>query len=396
MPKRAPKRARDDDLKKNEEAPAAASSLMTALMRRGTVSVLEALEVELPEVLKTEVIGKHLPLDSTLNLAQVSKWCRDAVWSPEAVHDWKMSKRYNSEYWQERAIIYPLETAVRSGNLPAIKAMIEEGSQDVNAQSPYMWGTTEWYTPLHLAALYGQPKVMRLLVEAGADVDAYDSRGNTPLLLAAEQRRTDVVMELIRLGADVNKKKGPHFCTPLHAAVLRMDMGSVVALLTAGADVNAVVDGKYLMQTPDCHWWLCSSEEKEHLRNGCYTPLDILGFKCLTSDYSYLTETPTDTASKDPKVNPAKYDDYVRYFQTFRKASVSNVRGTGEHLTAFSALESKDTKHGADLRRDAPRPDVYDVGEGSSWFQSLTSMNLILTQAGAKAYKEIKQDDDTG
>ena len=87
MPKRAPKRARDDVLKKNEEAPAAASSLMTALMRRGTVSVLEALEVELPEVLKTEVVGKHLPLDDTLNLAQVSKWCRDAVWSPEAVHD---------------------------------------------------------------------------------------------------------------------------------------------------------------------------------------------------------------------------------------------------------------------------------------------------------------------
>ena len=52
MPKRAPKRARDDVVKKNEEAPAAANSLMTALMRRGSVSVLEALEVELPEVLK--------------------------------------------------------------------------------------------------------------------------------------------------------------------------------------------------------------------------------------------------------------------------------------------------------------------------------------------------------
>lgn len=385
MPKRAPKRARDDDLKKNEEAPAVASSLMTALMRRGTVSVLEALEVELPEVLKTEVIGKHLPLDSTLNLAQVSKWCRDAVWSPEAVHDWIMSKRHwqDKEVWQEHAIDYPLETAVRSGNLPAIKAMIEEGSQDVNAQSEYLYAyfmrkfRFGWHTPLHLAALYGQPKVMRLLVEAGANVDAYDSEGNTPLLLAAEQRRTDVVMELIRLGADVNKTKRPRFCTPLHAAVLHMDMGSVVALLTAGADVNAVVDGNYLMKTPDCQWWHSSSEEKEYLRNGCFTPLDILGFKCRRS-YEFLT-----------------YDDYVRYLQAFRKASVSNKRIYPEqNLTAFSALESENTKHGAELRRDAPRPNVYDVGD--YWFQSLVSMNLILTQAGAKPYEEIKQDDDTG
>jgi|TARA_B110000305_G_scaffold193396_1_gene216992 hypothetical protein len=92
MPKRAPKRARDDVVKKNEEAPAAANSLMTALMRRGSVSVLEALEVELPEVLKTEVIAKHLPLDDTLELAQVSKWCRDAVWSPETLRNFYAEK----------------------------------------------------------------------------------------------------------------------------------------------------------------------------------------------------------------------------------------------------------------------------------------------------------------
>ena len=129
MPKRAPKRARDDVVKKNEEAPAAANSLMTALMRRGSVSVLEALEVELPEVLKTEVIAKHLPLEDTLKLAQVSKWCRDAVWSPETVHNWHRTKRsYYSIRWQDHVRpINPLETAVRSGNLPAIKAMIEVG-----------------------------------------------------------------------------------------------------------------------------------------------------------------------------------------------------------------------------------------------------------------------------
>ena len=387
MPKRAPKRARDDVVKKNEEAPAAANSLMTALMRRGSVSVLEALEVELPEVLKTEVIAKHLPIDATLNLAQASKWCRDAVWSPEAVHKWHRTKRsMYSIRWQSRASVNPLETAVRSGNLPAIKAMIEDGGFDVNEQTEYMAHPMDypcsWHTPLHLAAVYGQPKVMRLLVEAGADVDAYDARGNTPLLIAAEQRRTDVVMELIKLGADVNRKKKPRFTTPLHAAVLRMDMGSVVALLTAGADVNAVVDGKYLEWTPDTNYYHSSHEEKVHLRCGCFTPLDILGFKCSTADGLEGT-------SENTEVDPARYDDHVRYLQAFHKASVCNER-LHPDMTAFTTLEPEKTKHGAELRKDAPRPNAYDVGERSDWFQSLTSMNLILTHAGAKRRDEIK------
>ena len=391
MPKRAPKRARDDVVKKNEEAPAAANSLMTALMRRGSVSVLEALEVELPEVLKMEVIKKHLPIDATLNLAQVSKWCRDAVWSPETVHKWHRTQRsYYSIRWQSRASVYPLETAVRSGNLPAIKAMIEDGGFDVNEQTEYMALAMDyscsWHTPLHLAAVYGQSKVMRLLVEAGADVDAYDARGNTPLLIAAEQRRTDVVMELIKLGADVNRKKRPRFATPLHAAVLRMDIGSVVALLTAGADVNAVVDGEYLVQTPDTNYYHSSHEEKVHLRCGCFTPLDILVFKCSTADGLEGT-------SENTEVDPARYDDHVRYLQAFHKASVCNER-LHPDMTAFTTLEPEKTKHGAELRKDAPRPNAYDVGERSDWFQSLTSMNLILTHAGAKHRHEIKQSAD--
>ena len=395
MPKRAPKRARDDVVKKNEEAPAAANSLMTALMRRGSVSVLEALEVELPEVLKTEVIAK-LPLDDTLELAQVSKWCRDAVWSPETLRIFYWNKPHSHRIgWQDHALNHPLETAVRSGNLPAIKALIEVGTYDVNEQTEYMnyvggshihtykW---KWHTPLHLAALYGQPKVMRLLVEAGADVDAYDARGNTPLLIAAEQRRTDVVMELIKLGADVNRKKKPRFATPLHAAVLRMDMGSVVALLTAGADVNAVVDGKYLEWTPDTNYYHSSHEEKVHLRCGCFTPLDILGFKCSTADGLEGT-------SENTEVDPARYDDHVRYLQAFHKASVCNER-LHPDMTAFTTLEPEKTKHGAELRKDAPTPNAYDVGERSDWFQSLTSMNLILTHAGAKHRHEIKQSAD--
>ena len=90
------------------------------------------------------------------------------------------------------------------------------------------------------------------------------------------------------------------------------------------------------------------------------------------------------------EVDPARYDDYVRYLQAFHKASVSNERLHCD-MTAFTTLEPEKTKHGAELRKDAPRPNAYDVGERSDWFQSLTSMNLILTHAGAKRRHEIKQ-----
>ena len=42
-------------------------------MRRGTVSILEAVAEELPDVFTAEILPK-LDLKATLNLAQVNKW----------------------------------------------------------------------------------------------------------------------------------------------------------------------------------------------------------------------------------------------------------------------------------------------------------------------------------
>ena len=59
---------------------------------------------------------------------------------------------------------------------------------------------TGWRTPLMLASISGSLPVVRLLLDAGADVNAKDSNERTALDLALENRRQDVP-EVLRSAA---------------------------------------------------------------------------------------------------------------------------------------------------------------------------------------------------
>jgi ankyrin repeat protein len=69
-------------------------------------------------------------------------------------------------------------------------------------------GAEDGWTALHLAAHYGRPGVVRLLIEAGADVNALADNiiGNTPLMAAIAGGNEAIVRELIAAGADPYKK----------------------------------------------------------------------------------------------------------------------------------------------------------------------------------------------
>jgi ankyrin repeat protein len=75
----------------------------------------------------------------------------------------------------------------------------------------------EGRTPLHLAVLRQREDVARLLIAYGADVNAKDLFGETPLHNAAENDSLNLVTLLISHGADVNAKDGDG-ATPLTRA----------------------------------------------------------------------------------------------------------------------------------------------------------------------------------
>lgn len=99
------------------------------------------------------------------------------------------------------------------------------------------------FTPLHLAAFFGQTGSVDFLLERGAEVDALGAgwMTGTPLHAATSGHHADVIALLLGAGAQADMKQSGGW-TPLHAAVMHGDERSTRLLLDAGADPTAVND----------------------------------------------------------------------------------------------------------------------------------------------------------
>jgi uncharacterized protein len=103
--------------------------------------------------------------------------------------------------------------------------------------------SSDGFTPLHLAAFFGQADTARVLIHSGADVNAV-SRNDMrvmPLHSAAAARRDEVARMLIDAGADVNATQR-HGYAPLHAAAQNADVDLIDLLLDRGARIDTTTD----------------------------------------------------------------------------------------------------------------------------------------------------------
>jgi ankyrin repeat protein len=93
-------------------------------------------------------------------------------------------------------------------------------------------------SPLACAAGHGHLRIVRLLIEAGADADGLGVNDHPILTLAAMNGHTEVVRLLLATGANPNAKRALTGEAPLHAAAAYGHTDVVLALLGARADVN--------------------------------------------------------------------------------------------------------------------------------------------------------------
>jgi hypothetical protein len=126
-----------------------------------------------------------------------------------------------------------LSEAVRKGDAAKVRELLKRGANP-NAKNEHGW------TPLHRATYWGHADVARLLLEHGADANAENKNSfiPTPLHLAAAMGHVDVTKLLLEHGADANAKNKDGW-TPLHFAVNMGHAEVARLLLEYGADANA-------------------------------------------------------------------------------------------------------------------------------------------------------------
>ena len=129
-------------------------------------------------------------------------------------------------------VMTTLFAAVNNNTAEAVKAIIETGI-DVNTVGHKKSG----FTALMQASALGKFDMFKILIDAGADVNAKDNKGATALIRASWEGNLELAELLLKHGADVNARNDDG-CTALMFAAFDGHPKIAEVLIAYGANKN--------------------------------------------------------------------------------------------------------------------------------------------------------------
>eukprot|EP01068_Selenidium_serpulae_P002147 Selendium_serpulae@DN2230_c0_g1_i2.p1 len=150
-----------------------------------------------------------------------------------------------------------IHIAVQEGRMSFVEIALSMDATRVNERSD------NGCSPLHRAAMLGDPEVAQYLVKHGANVVAQDDYGRRPLQFAARSGHLEIVKYLIPRGGFV-KGQDNRGGTALHDAAYGGHLKVVKCLIAAGADHWVEDDNGHI--PCDLALMNCKGAVVEHLR----------------------------------------------------------------------------------------------------------------------------------
>jgi ankyrin repeat protein len=134
----------------------------------------------------------------------------------------------------EHGAMLDIVEASAVGDVERLRELLAEDSSRANAFAP------DGFTPLGLAAFFGHPEAVRLLLENGADPNLASANAQrvAPLHSAVAGGKVEIVRMLLARGADVHARQDLGF-TALHGAAVGGGEEMIRLLLDHGADPAA-------------------------------------------------------------------------------------------------------------------------------------------------------------
>ena len=276
--------------------------------------------------------------------------------------------------WQDNEGLAPLHLSVIGGHPLTTRALLQaENWKGLNDQKAALRrDISKSSAVLALATKSNFTVIVKLLVDAGVDINWQDETGETALHIAARFGNTECANILLKgtenQKADFELTENSFAWTPLHVACVDGHLSIVELLIAAGADLNR----------QDASGW----RPREHAA--------LRGHLAIAETIAQASLENTSTGSES-SVNPAKGSPGVSSMEAVRsQINNGNVRATTEPVKTFGHRYLKNESMilvslgSMDMRKDIPavRLDRIPIAEAAST-QLDTALSVVVTATGA-------------